>query len=49
MEQKPRGAMLSRRGFLKAAAATGAAGFAEIFYFDRILLWDVRAVSWPLQ
>ena len=28
MEQKPRGAMLSRRGFLKAAAATGAAGFA---------------------
>ena len=28
MEQKPRGAMLSRRGFLKAAAATGAAGSA---------------------
>ena len=28
MEQKPRGAVLSRRGFLKAAAATGAAGFA---------------------
>lgn len=20
-----------------------------IFYFDRILLWDVRAVRWPLQ
>ena len=28
MEQKPRGTALSRRGFLKAAAATGAAGFA---------------------
>lgn len=28
MEQKPRGTALSRRGFLKAAAAVGAAGFA---------------------